>query len=60
MSLVRSKPSRSVEVDEKSFKTKRKEDALELAQILYDIFKEKQANDKLKNGQNNAQQITNS
>lgn len=38
---------------------KRKEDALVLAQLLYDIFKENQSNDKIDSGQNNAQQTQN-
>ena len=40
-----------------NIKKKRKEDALELAYLAYDIFKERQNNNaKLKNGQNNAKQ----
>lgn len=35
---------------------KLKEDALELATLIYDIFKERQADDKMKSGQNNANQ----
>ena len=34
---------------------KRKEDARELARVIYDIFKENQANGNIDNGQNNAQ-----
>ncbi len=35
-----------------------KEDALELAQMLYDIFKKQGSESIIKDGQNNAQQIT--
>lgn len=35
-----------------NFKKKRKEDALALAELVYDIFKEE--NDKIDNGQNDA------
>jgi hypothetical protein len=35
-------------------KSKRKEDALALARLLYDIFKEQQNNGKVENGQNYA------
>ncbi len=39
----------------------RKEDALELAYLIYDIFKEEAENDdKIEDGQNNAQQSQNS
>ena len=40
---------------------KRKDDALELAYLIYDIFKEEtESNDKIEDGQNNAQQIQDS
>lgn len=42
-----------------SFKAKRKEDALALAQLVYDIYKEEQASGKIINGQNNAEQPPN-
>jgi|GEM_PF-2778012 len=32
-----------------------KDDALELAQLIYDVFKENKASGKIDNGQNNAQ-----
>lgn len=35
---------------------KRKDLALQMAELLYDIFKEKQQVDIIENGQNNAQQ----
>jgi hypothetical protein len=34
---------------------KRKDDALELAYLIYDIFKEETESDKIEDGQNNAQ-----
>ena len=37
-----------------------KEDALALAELVYDIYKDNQNSDKVVDGQNNAQQITNS
>lgn len=37
----------------------RKEEALELAQLIYDIYKEGQSDDKIKDGQNNANQPEN-
>ncbi len=37
-------------------KRSRKADDLDLAQIIYDIFKENQANGNISNGQNNANQ----
>jgi hypothetical protein len=37
-------------------KSKRKEDALALAQLLYDIFKQKRNDDKISEEQNNANQ----
>ncbi len=40
---------------------KRKDDALELAYLIYDIFKEETENDdKIEDGQNNAKQPQNS
>jgi len=36
-------------------KTKAKDDALELAELIYDIFKENKASGKIDSGQNNAQ-----
>lgn len=42
-------------------KKARKDDALELAYLIYDIFKEEtEANDKIESGQNNAQQTQDS
>lgn len=37
-------------------KRERMKDAMELAQILYDMFKEEQTNAKVRDGQNNAKQ----
>lgn len=39
---------------------KRKDDALELAYLIYDIFKEQTEDDKIESGQNNAQQTQDS
>lgn len=45
---------------EENITQKRKEDARDLALLLYDIFKESQNNDTIENGQNNAQNNSNS
>ena len=55
MPLVRSIPKNNKQT--KSFHAKRKEDAMVLAQVLYDIYKELDTKGKLKNGQNYANQI---
>lgn len=39
-------------------KKKRREEALELAELIYDIFVEEKKKSKIINGQNNVQQIT--
>lgn len=39
-----------------TFEEKRKEDALALAQLVYDIYQEKRSNDKIRDGQNYAKQ----
>ena len=55
MALKRTRPLKLAQHDEKSVNEKRKADAYELAQILYDIFKEQQTDDGLIiNGQNYA------
>ncbi len=47
--------------DSRSPEKMRKEDALELAYLIYDIFQEETENDdKIESGQNNAQQPQNS
>lgn len=48
-------------VMEENIAQKRKDDALELAYLIYDIFKEETENgDKIESGQNNAQQTQSS
>ena len=46
----------------KARKLQRKKDALALAELIYDIYKEKKLREKsiITDGQNNAQQISNS
>jgi|GEM_PF-6956485 hypothetical protein len=46
-------------VEIENLKKKRKADALTLARILYDIFKEKQRVGIISTGQNNANQLNN-
>ncbi|HVC36516.1 MAG TPA: hypothetical protein VNE40_03710 [Candidatus Dormibacteraeota bacterium] len=41
-----------------SIKQRRKKDALALAELIYDMYKEEQASGKIINGQNNAQHIS--
>ncbi len=40
-------------------RAERKKDALALAELVYDMFKEKKISDKVENGQNNAQSSKN-
>lgn len=41
----------------RSIKSKRKEDAMDLAELIYDMYKEEIASDKITSGQNNEQKI---
>lgn len=50
--MVPSTPKKAKLFDES--KAKRKEDALELALLLYDIYSEEMSGAKITNGQNNA------
>ena len=57
MSVVRSISKSNKQIT--SFRAKRKKDAMELAQVLYDIYKELEVKSKVKYGQNNANQNKN-
>jgi hypothetical protein len=57
MAVIRNKIPKAVRETNISSSTKRKEDALQLAQVLYDIYKESHANANMAIGQNNANHI---
>ena len=53
--------SKSLFLPDKLVVEKRKDDALELAYLLYDVFKEEtESDDSIESGQNNAQSAQNS
>lgn len=58
MSLHKSTQLKTVGLDEKSLKACHKADAMAMAKLAYDVFKEKKQREKLIliNGQNNAKQ----
>ncbi len=58
MAITKVSTSNSEQIDTKpvvSFRKKRKQDALALAQLAYDIYKEEKYAARIKSGQNNAQ-----
>lgn len=57
MTLNNGRPIRGSPPQKKYTILKRKSDALELAKLIYDIYKDNQNNSKVNNGQNNAQKI---
>jgi hypothetical protein len=54
---VRAKLNKSPRFNQATIKAERKKDALAMAELIYDIYKEKQDNDKIENGQNDANKI---